>query len=187
MKIIRKLFKGILIMDKRIVRTRRAILLSVLEQTKDRDVKDVRVVKVCKDAGINKSTFYLHYKGIEDCVNSILENLILSVAEFASTINCSQVYNNPSVVVNDILNRAAADREFVERYKSSRLAVSLTDRLQETAINTICTNNNIQSGTVEWARVSLIVYAVTGVMFSMDAVENRDVLFSALSDIIRRA
>ena len=180
-------------MDKRIVRTRRAILLSVLEQTKDRDVKDVRVVKVCKDAGINKSTFYLHYKCIEDCVNSILENLILSVAEFASTINCAQVYNNPSVVVNDILNRAAADREFVERYKSSRLAVSLTDRLQETAINTICTNNNIQSGTVEsfclveWARVSLIVYAVTGVMFSMDAVENRDVLFSALSDIIRRA
>ena len=169
-------------MDKRIVRTRRAILLSVLEQTKDRDVKDVRVVKVCKDAGINKSTFYLHYKGIEDCVNSILENLILSVAEFASTINCAQVYNNPSVVVNDILNRAAADREFVVRYKSSRLAVSLTDKL-----NTICTNNNIQSGTVEWARVSLIVYAVTGVMFSMDAVENRDVLFSALSDIIRRA
>ena len=116
-----------------------------------------------------------------------MENLILSVAEFASTINCAQVYNNPSVVVNDILNRAAADREFVERYKSSRLVVSLTDRLQETAINTICTNNNIQSGTVEWARVSLIVYAVTGVMFSMDAVENRDVLFSALSDIIRRA
>ena len=54
-------------------------------------------------------------------------------------------------------------------------------------IHSFCTNNNIQSGTVEWSRVSLIVYAVTGVMFSMDAVESRDVLFSALSDIIRRA
>lgn len=173
-------------MDKRIVRTRRAVLLSVLEQTKDKDIKDIRVVKVCKDAGINKSTFYLHYKSIEDCVNSILENLVCSVAEFASTINCAQVYNNPSIVVNDILNKAAANQDFVEHYKSSRLAVSITQRLQETAINTICTNNNIQSGTVEWARVSLIVYTVTGVMFSADVTANRDVLFSALSDVIRR-
>lgn len=67
-------------MDKRIVRTRRAILVSVLEQTKDKDLNEVRVVKVCNDAGINKSTFYLHYKSIDDCVKAILENLVLSVA-----------------------------------------------------------------------------------------------------------
>ncbi|MGN0516106.1 TetR/AcrR family transcriptional regulator [Eubacterium sp.] len=172
-------------MDKRIVRTRRAILLSILQQTKDKDIKEVRVVRVCKDAGINKSTFYLHYKGIEDCVNSILENLILSVAEFASTVNLAQVHNNPSALVNEIFNEAIANQDFVEHYKSSRLAVSLTDKLQETAINTICTNNNIQYGSAEWARVSLIVYAVTGIIFSADVTANRDVLFSALTNIIR--
>lgn len=114
-------------MDKRIVRTRRAILVSVLEQTKDKDLNEVRVVKVCNDAGINKSTFYLHYKSIEDCVKAILENLVLSVANFAATVNCQQVHINPSTVVNDIINHVVTNYDVIEKYKDSRLAIFLLD------------------------------------------------------------
>lgn len=165
-------------MDKRIVRTRRAILVSVLEQTKDKDLNEVRVVKVCNDAGINKSTFYLHYKSIDDCVKAILENLVLSVANFAATVNCQQAHINPSTVVTNY--------DVIEKYKDSRLAIPVTEKLQKTAIETICTNNNIQPGTVDYARVSLVVYAVTGVVLNADVKNDKDILFTALSDLIRK-
>lgn len=173
-------------MDKRIVRTRRAILISVLEQTKDKDLKEVRVVKVCEDAGINKSTFYLHYKSIDDCVKAILENLIKSVSDFAATINCQQAHINPSVVVNDIFAQAMANYDVIEKYKHSRLALPVTENLQKTAIDTTCKNNNIMPGTVDWARVSLVVYSVTGLVLNSDLKNNKDTFFAALSDMIRK-
>lgn len=108
-------------MDKRIVRTRRAILVSVLEQTKDKDLDEVRVVKVCNDAGINKSTFYLHYKSIEDCVKAIVENLEASVAEFAATVNIQQAHVNPSIVVNDIINVIIANADIIENIRAADL------------------------------------------------------------------
>lgn len=173
-------------MDKRIVRTRRAILVSVLEQTKDKDLDEVRVVKVCNDAGINKSTFYLHYKSIEDCVKAIVENLEASVAEFAATVNIQQAHVNPSIVVNDIINVIIANADIIEKYKGSRLVIPVTEKLQKSAITTICTNNNIQPGTVDYARVSLIVYAVTGLVLNADLKNDKDILFTALSDMIRK-
>ncbi|WP_294774808.1 TetR/AcrR family transcriptional regulator [uncultured Eubacterium sp.] len=173
-------------MDKRIVRTRRAILVSVLEQTKDKDLNEVRVVKVCEDAGINKSTFYLHYKSIDECVKAILENLVLSVANFAATVNCQQAHINPSTVVNDIINQITTNQDIIEKFKHSRLAGPITERLQKTAIETICVNNNIQPGTVDFARVSLSVYAVTGVVLNADVKNNKDIIFAALSDMIRK-
>ena len=173
-------------MDKRIVRTRRAILVSVLEQTKDKDLNEVRVVKVCNDAGINKSTFYLHYKSIDDCVKAILENLVISVANFAATVNCQQAHINPSTVVNDIINQIVTNYDIIEKYKDSRLAIPVTEKLQKTAIETICTNNNIQPGTVDYARVLLVVYAVTGVVLNADVKNDKDILFTALSDLIRK-
>jgi AcrR family transcriptional regulator len=177
---------GARIVDKRIVRTRRAILVSVLEQTKDKDLNEVRVVKVCEDAGINKSTFYLHYKSIDDCAKAIFENLVLSVANFAATVNCQQAHINPSVVVNDIINQVITNSDVIEKYKNSRLAVAVTERLQKTAIETVCKNNNVQPGTVEYARVTLVIYAVTGIVLNADVKNDKDILFTALSDLIRK-
>ncbi len=173
-------------MDKRIVRTRRAILVSVLEQTSNKDLSEVRVVKVCEDAGINKSTFYLHYKSIDECAKSIFDNLELSVKNFALTVNCQQAHINPSIVVNDVINQVVSNYDIIEKYKKSRLVGKVTENLQKTAIDTICANNNVQQGTVEYARVSLIVYAVTGIVFNADIKKDKDILFTALSDLIRR-
>lgn len=173
-------------MDKRIVRTRRAILVSVLEQTKDKNVDEVRVVKVCSDAGINKSTFYLHYKSIEDCVKAIVEGLEEAVSSYAATVNIQQAHVNPSIVVNDIINEIIANADIIEKYKNSRLAIPVTEKLQKSAIETICTNNNIQPNTVDYARVSLIVYAVTGLVLNADIKNDKDILFTALSDMIRK-
>ena len=54
-------------MDKRIVKTRTAIFNAVFEISADKDLDKISVVELCEKAGINKSTFYLHYTSIDDC------------------------------------------------------------------------------------------------------------------------
>ena len=60
-------------MDRRIKRTRTAVFNAILDLMVEKEARKITVMELCKRADINKSTFYLHYESIDDCLQSCFQ------------------------------------------------------------------------------------------------------------------
>lgn len=67
--------------DLRVVKTRRLIREALLELMSERVLSKITISEICTHAGINRKTFYRHYRTVGDVITEI-ENDILS--EFAA-------------------------------------------------------------------------------------------------------
>ena len=70
-------------MDKRVIKTRAAVFSAVMDLTVEKDPRKITVLELCKRAGINKSTFYLHYSSIDDCIQKCFNLLMSGIVDFA--------------------------------------------------------------------------------------------------------
>ena len=48
--------------DKRSVKTRRAIKIAFLKLLRTHDISEVNITEITRNAGINRNSFYTHYK-----------------------------------------------------------------------------------------------------------------------------
>ena len=64
-------------MDKRIIRTKRAIRSAFLELRKEQPLEEIKVIDICALSVINKTTFYKYYTDIFD-LNAAIENEVFS-------------------------------------------------------------------------------------------------------------
>ncbi|MGM9636445.1 MAG: TetR/AcrR family transcriptional regulator [Eubacteriales bacterium] len=66
--------------DRRTARTKRAIVTTLFEMMEDRELSSISVTELAHRAQIDRKTFYLHYKNIEDviagCEDSVIGGLI---------------------------------------------------------------------------------------------------------------
>jgi len=66
--------------DRRTVRTRRAIHNAFATLAKRRDYEAIRVDDICAEAGVARSTFYGHFAGKDDLLRRIFDDVRRSVA-----------------------------------------------------------------------------------------------------------
>ena len=70
-------------MDRRIRRTRTAVFNAVLDLMVEKDTSKITVLELCKRADINKSTFYLHYKSMEDCLQNCFQIIMNGIIDIS--------------------------------------------------------------------------------------------------------
>ena len=68
-------------MDPRVRRTRLALQNAMKAVALERDYETVTISDLTSRAGVNRATFYQHFKGKEDLLASIIEDLILVMSE----------------------------------------------------------------------------------------------------------
>lgn len=61
----------------RTVRTRRQIHDALLKLAEDHDVASINVNQVTQEAGLNRTTFYLHYSDIDALVRAVIDELMV--------------------------------------------------------------------------------------------------------------
>ena len=64
-------------MDKRIIRTKRAIRSAFLDLRKEQPLEEIKVIDICALSVINKTTFYKYYTDIFD-LNAAIENEVFT-------------------------------------------------------------------------------------------------------------
>ena len=87
-------------MDKRIVRTRLAVFNAVFELAAEKELDKITVVELCERAGINKSTFYLHYTSKNDCLQKCFDLFIEKVLEFGKDIDYAEMSAHPEETIS---------------------------------------------------------------------------------------
>ena len=78
-------------MDRRIRRTRTAVFNAVLDLMVEKDTSKITVLELCKRADINKSTFYLHYKSMEDCLQNCFQIIMNGIIDISKKIKYDEV------------------------------------------------------------------------------------------------
>lgn len=67
--------------DKRSIRTRAAIQSSLLRLLNQFNLDEISIKGLCENAGVNRTTFYLHYTGVNDVLVSIREDFVKRVID----------------------------------------------------------------------------------------------------------
>lgn len=75
--------------DLRVVKTRRVIRDSLLELMSERGLAKISISELCAKAGINRKTFYRHYREIVDVVTEIENDILEEFAEVFKSHNSS--------------------------------------------------------------------------------------------------
>lgn len=73
-------------LDRRIIKTRRAINTAMLQALNDRNIDAITITEVTTRADINRKTFYLHYTCVEDVVKALEDQF---ARDFVSAVDAS--------------------------------------------------------------------------------------------------
>ncbi|TFE02236.1 TetR/AcrR family transcriptional regulator [Jeotgalibacillus salarius] len=67
--------------DRRVMRTRLKLKSSLLETLSNHSLKNLTVASLCRNAGVNRTTFYHHYDSLDDLIHQLLDDMVAKVIE----------------------------------------------------------------------------------------------------------
>lgn len=175
-------------MDRRIIRTRTAILHALLDLTsKGNSGTKIKVIDLCKKAGINKSTFYLHYTDIDDCIEKSLNYAVETAIELANKINYEAAAIDPSLIVSAVTKYVTMNSETIVKLNNSSMYNEIINKIADSVISTICENNNIDKNKHhQYIKLSFLVYGTIGAIRNSIAINDTDEFQKVLYSAIKR-
>ncbi|MCH5314525.1 MAG: TetR/AcrR family transcriptional regulator [Eubacterium sp.] len=146
-------------MDRRIKRTRTAIFNAVLELMVEKDAGKITVLELCKRADINKSTFYLHYSSIDDCLQACFKTIMDGVIDLSKHLNYYETMRNPKPVVDAILNEIEKSIDYINKFKASSICGPSLKMLKESLVNCIAQNSGftVEENYIEIANIAFCI------------------------------
>lgn len=175
-------------MDKRIVRTRLAIFNAVFDLATEKELDKITVVELCDRAGINKSTFYLHYSSINDCFQKCFDYFMGRLLEFGRDLDYSEVANAPEELVKRLLDAVEENTKYLVRFRNSVVYDSVVKTLKESFVDEICKNNNIdiENNYHQVAKLTFLVGGCTDIIMKLTPNFNRPEIEKIMVDVIKR-
>lgn len=89
--------------------TKKALISSFFKLLKNRPYKKITVSDITSDCGVNRMTFYYHFKDINDLVEKAFEDV------FNQTLKNSKIDDDWSVTYLNLFNIIFAKKEFVKK------------------------------------------------------------------------
>lgn len=89
-------------MDRRIINTKKKLTNTLLLLINDKRLKDITVLELCKQANINRTTFYKYYKDVEDLVNKTEESLLVELETNISDIKRNYLISFTAKIIDAI-------------------------------------------------------------------------------------
>lgn len=148
-------------MDRRIKRTRTAIFNAVLELLVEKGTDKITVLELCKRADINKSTFYLHYNSIDDCLQACFKTIMDGVIDLSKHINYYETARNPKPTIDALLNEVEKSIDYINKFKSSSICGPSLKMLKESLVNCIAENSGF-TAEENYTEIADIAFCIAG-------------------------
>lgn len=151
-------------MDKRIEKTLDKLSQALLRMCCRMPREDMTVVDLCKEAHINKSTFYLHFKNLDECADAMPAFASQKILDIENEDRLSP--ESIEEIIENALDFIEKNRETCKEFYQSPHYASITYRFKLSIIHEIADRRNI-SKTSNHAAYVAIYCLVTGVMDTM--------------------
>lgn len=106
--------------DKRALRTQRALLTALETLAVTHRYQAITVTLLTQQAGINRKTFYLHYDTLDDLVTQFSDQITAQLAAIIQRRPIAYVYHHPGVLLDDFI-------QFVEGHSAAVKRVLFSD------------------------------------------------------------
>lgn len=116
-------------MDKRIVKTKKAIKDTFLQLRAKKPLEKITVKELCELAYINKSTFYCHYKDIYDLSDSLELEIVHSIIKSISK-NHEYTLDNPELFTKELCLAFLGHKSIINILFSGKEQSHLADQLE---------------------------------------------------------
>ncbi len=175
-------------MDKRIVRTRLAVFNALFDLATEKELNKITVVELCDRAGINKSTFYLHYKSINDCFQKCFELFTEKMLDFGRAIDYEEMGNAPEKTVATILDACEQNMKYVLLFKNSVFYDSAINKVKKSFVSEILKHNHIdpKENYHAAAKVAFLVGGCADMLITLSPDFNREEIEKIMVDVIKR-
>lgn len=67
--------------DLRVIKTKKNIHMALTNLLKKKNLSQIKVTELCKEANINRGTFYFHYEEVADVFQEFYEEIIIDLKE----------------------------------------------------------------------------------------------------------
>lgn len=148
-------------MDIRVRRTRQSVFDALADLMLEKEVSDMTVMEVCKKAGINKSTFYLHFKNIDHCVECYFDDTMNTIIGLSKFVDYYRLRNRPDEVVALMLTELEKISDYLGRLIPSDICPPFMNMIKKRLCEAICENNGF---TIEdnYEEVMSVTYDIAG-------------------------
>lgn len=122
-------------MDIRVQKTKKAITTAFLTMATQKPIEKITVTDIVKEAQINKSTFYAHYRDIYDLMDTLSNDAISSVV--SSMDYLANMYEDPHAFFLDMYHALSiCENDSIQPFSSGNMKFSqqLSAALNEKAI-----------------------------------------------------
>ena len=108
--------------DRRVKYTKMVLTQSLLQLMQEQSIQKIKVTDICKNADINRNTFYSHYTSPEDLLSAIEEELFKRImlsfdasndAQTTTLEICRAIWDNQELC--KIIFSENSDRKFLKR------------------------------------------------------------------------
>lgn len=175
-------------MDKRIIKTRTAIFNAVFDLSTEKELDKITVIELCQKAGINKSTFYLHYNSIDDCFKKCFDFFTDRVLALSSNIDYTEVAVSPEATVDKMLDVVEKNMDFIMKFKTSVVYDSSIRMIKEKFVKSICEVNNLnmEDNYHQIVKITLMVGGCLDAMTQYLPKFDKKELHNIMVDVIKR-
>lgn len=174
-------------MDRRIKRTRTAVFNALLDLLVEKDMSKITVLELCKKADINKSTFYLHFKSIDDCLQFCFQTVMDGIIEISKRISYNDSRYKPEEVIIGLLDEVEKKIDYLYKFKSSSICGSAIKVLKKNLVDSIVENNGftLEDNYYEVASITFAVAGCIDAVIETLPVFKKDELLRVICDMIR--
>jgi len=181
--------------DRRILKTKKAVrnALVTLLSEKNKSLGDISVSELCREADINRKTFYTYYYSVFDVVSEIETRLVDAFKQDIEEFDFEKNIHNPGVVFTRLTEEIESDKEFYSAIirLDSRLGLfpKITTLLKAKVTKYYCSQKKMDPVIV--GRISDFVIAGTIAVYrgwyDSDRTDSIDLLASEVSSMISGA
>lgn len=117
--------------DKRTKKTIKAIQNALLHMLSNQPMASVRIIDLCRQADINRTTFYLHYGNTEDVLHSLREEIVERIFEQYQGESFLYTMEHPLDFLMTCTNVIASYEDFEKFVKTSAEASDFLEELKK--------------------------------------------------------
>lgn len=127
----------------------------------------MKVTDIVTMAGVNRSTFYLHFASVDDLKCQLENQLISDFRAIEHEFRLCEIDKNPELVLNKINNLLLSDLKLYRMLLSSDHATTLSRRMREAIKQSISNNFQVMKYITDINKFRMVVEYITGGVFSV--------------------
>jgi AcrR family transcriptional regulator len=132
---------------------------ALLRLLTDKEYADVTIADLCREAEINRGTFYLHYSNLREVLEELLDDALQNMNGVLVQIGCAPAEKSSGVPLCRFLRE---NKKYQPLFFSDSLHSHVIERIAADGWQSFCTRMSAQSGLDEAALKAIFFFQLNG-------------------------